>query len=965
MWLRQPFIFVAIVGLLVCGVGGMVHSADMPLGMDLVAQNDALSLFFDGNTLEFAVQDRHSEVVWYSNPPDRNRMETIARGKTKDELGAQLYLRYYTFDNQERVLDSYNDSIKYGQYQVSMLPNGIRIDYVIGKKWEDNAILPVLLGKQSFDLMLSLIEKPADLKTIASNYRPVALISLGDRDITEGTVRREKVHGFTVISIADADMPLLAEVDELEAQLSGGLVTDLDRRILEDRLWSLKVRLVEASTVKANEVWDLLGTIANRRQETPAVKDMKAEHIAQYKNKPLYWLKKLPTFLQTSLINILKKSGYSMDEVSAAYVDIKLDAPTPNLEVFEVPLEFSLDGQNLVVRVPTSEIKYPLIEGEQWMSIANRQVLVRDTFIPLNRISVLPYFGAAHRDTGDGYIFVPDGSGALIYLNNGKTGVGAYSVAMYGIDYAVMAPPTKSMAPVARLPVFGLKQGDSAFIAIIEEGESMASIAADISGKVNSYNTVGARFTTMPFGTTFLEGQDQIPGSARGRVFTVNVYQSRLPESDIVIRYAFLDGQESDYVGMAKAYREYLVDRTGLEQLPVSEHLPFFVDLVGAISKRKTVLGIIREVSVPLTTMDNVSEIASRLVQSGVSDLRLRYRGWLSGGVRHTYPDKVVVETSLGNERRLRDLAASLTDAGVSFYPEVSFLHVYTDGRLGSFNVKRDAARFANRKPAQAYDYDLASGGLDASSGRYLLSPSRLGSLADSFLSSYLVYGIDGLSLTYAGEQVNGDYREDPKELIDRPQAQEVLAGLLSSMRHEKGLDLIVNGGNAYSLPYVSAVLNAPLTSSHHLLEDESIPFFAIALHGLVNYAGGPANLSEDYRDVVLRTVETGAAPYFMWIYSGNSAVRETSFDWLLSVHYMDWFASAVDFYAKADALLGDVTHQFIVGHERLADGVYQTVYEGGKSVIVNYRDTEVSVGDVTIAAKDYKVLMEGDEYDR
>ena len=38
---------------------------------------------------------------------------------------------------------------------------------------------------------------------------------------------------------------------------------------------------------------------------------------------------------------------------------------------------------------------------------------------PLHTIALLPYFGAAHRDK-NGYIFMPDGSGALIRFGSPK-----------------------------------------------------------------------------------------------------------------------------------------------------------------------------------------------------------------------------------------------------------------------------------------------------------------------------------------------------------------------------------------------------------------------------------------------------------------------------------------------------------------------------------------------------------------
>ena len=41
-----------------------------------------------------------------------------------------------------------------------------------------------------------------------------------------------------------------------------------------------------------------------------------------------------------------------------------------------------------------------------------------------------------------------------------------------------------------RLPVFGMKTGNSAFLAVIESGASSSRINANVSGVLNSYNSV-------------------------------------------------------------------------------------------------------------------------------------------------------------------------------------------------------------------------------------------------------------------------------------------------------------------------------------------------------------------------------------------------------------------------------------------------------------------------------------------
>ena len=63
--------------------------------------------------------------------------------------------------------------------------------------------------------------------------------------------------------------------------------------------------------------------------------------------------------------------------------------------------------------------------------------------------------------------------------------------------------------------------------------------------------------------------------------------------------------------------------------------------------------------------------------------------------------------------------------------------------------------------------------------------------------------------------------------------------------------------------------------------------------------------------------------------------------------------------YEQANAVLADVQDQFIVEHRVLADRVYQTVYESGKSVIVNYNKEAVAVAGHVIEGEGYLVVEE------
>ena len=178
-------------------------------------------------------------------------------------------------------------------------------------------------------------------------------------------------------------------------------------------------------------------------------------------------------------------------------------------------IEYTLDGNNLVAAVPVEDIHYP----EEY---------------PVNSVSFLNFFGAGGTDE-KGTMLVPDGSGALINFNSGKTRYPSYQQLVYGQDNTMARTEDSAREEAVRLPVFGIIRENSAFLGIIEQGESVATINADISGRLNSYNYVYPSFNVVNKGQVTLD--------ANGQQRSLPKFQENPMKSDFVVRYAFLNGE--------------------------------------------------------------------------------------------------------------------------------------------------------------------------------------------------------------------------------------------------------------------------------------------------------------------------------------------------------------------------------------------------------------------------------------
>ena len=75
---------------------------------------------------------------------------------------------------------------------------------------------------------------------------------------------------------------------------------------------------------------------------------------------------------------------------------------------------------------------------------------------------------------------------------------------------------------------------------------------------------------------------------------------------------------------------------------------------------------------------------------------------------------------------------------------------------------------------------------------------------------------------------------------------------------------------------------------------------------------------------------------------------------------YKDWSEEIAKQYSRFNEALGDVQDQMIVGHRSVAPGVYETTYENGKRIIVNYNESPYHGNGLEVHAQDFAIVTGG-----
>src|SRR5574344_2460044 len=113
----------------------------------------------------------------------------------------------------------------------------------------------------------------------------------------------------------------------------------------------------------------------------------------------------VPEYMKEKIEAIFRTVGYTEADYAE---DLKMysGGVVKEVPMFNVTVIYKIDGSSLDVEIPVEKISY------------------RKTY-PITKLTVLPYMGAAGT-ADEGFLFVPEGGGAIIDFNNGKNRQNAY-----------------------------------------------------------------------------------------------------------------------------------------------------------------------------------------------------------------------------------------------------------------------------------------------------------------------------------------------------------------------------------------------------------------------------------------------------------------------------------------------------------------------------------------------------------
>lgn len=591
-------------------------------------------------------------------------------------------------------------------------------------------------------------------------------------------------------------------------------------------------------------------------------------------------------------------------------------------EEIVIPLYCYIEDEGFSAQIDVSEIE----EGER--------ILIRD-------IEVLPYFGAGSSED-NGFIFVPDGSGAVINFNNGKSGSGKYYANIYGRDESFYLKSKSLVTADVKLPVIGLEKNGYGFIAVAGESDAAGHITSDTAGMRTSYNRVNFGFTLHSTDTVYINKDTWYEKG----VLKYNTFN----EIDrINVRYYFYTEENGGISSMVQAYRNTIKADSKID--PVTSDKGIHLDIISSIDVNRSVLGIPLNIILSTSTFEQTGKIISELQDKGIKDMSVRLINTDYRDTKHRITTKYSPMTRLGGSKGFAELTAT---EGVKFYTDLDFTKF--DVGFLNFTALLNGVKSLSNEVSVKHSYDIATYHIRSDLRQFgLLRPQKFAGIVEKITKYLTSSSSSGISPGDLGFELYSDYNNNASP------RQKTMTHVTEAYEHTVGkISVSSEKANSYAIPYSELLVEIPHKSSGYSILDKDVQFYAMAVSGLRDFSYEPINLQADPDSMLLKCLMVGAKPSYTLFYEGSEIVKGTAYSHFFNCNYETWLDSIKNAYSKMEEFDRVTDNSIVVDIEDITWQIKRVEYGNGVQVIFNFSNETVQVGDINVEPVSYKVTGSG-----
>jgi len=590
--------------------------------------------------------------------------------------------------------------------------------------------------------------------------------------------------------------------------------------------------------------------------------------------------------------------------------------------------------RTVIESVITVPLEITLEEGGFRAHIC-RDSIIEDGGIVLLNIAVLPYMAAASPDC-EGFILLPDGSGAIINFNNGKYRESPYNVPVFGENITISAARERrfNTVPVS-LPIYALSHTDYTLLAMLESSAAAANLVARANG------------TLTPFGIAFFEFRIRELDTFRN-VYIGQTYDSLclvdLEINDISIRFHWLKQPENPIVEIADIAANFL--RPEGQDITSPPAFDGVVNITGAIYPRDNIMGIPVNRRTALTTYAQASTMIREL--NANANVAVQLSNWSDRSIRGNPRPNFSRSSTLGSSREWNALLDNHQDVlffGANFnsYIRGNFLDETRHSARSIFDAPVRLPVFMRSRAIAMESWNIRAS--------ILLNAAAIENSAQGFLDGVgdRNVGITGFDMLYSDF---GTGRETPRTAM--------LDLYLNIMRtYGESRSLMLTAAHFDMLPLADIVMTTPTRSNGFRLFDGEVPLFQMVASRLTVYGGDIINHSSSPERAFLRTISLGAIPAFDLTYRTIRDIGDITYSHLAGNEYGPWRQDIERMLADSRYINQRIPDKRIMAYEEIEQDVFVTTFPGHR-LLVNMSDEPVIFKGVNVDSMGFAVFDGG-----
>ena len=983
-------------------------SEDNLLGLDGVdANGNGYRLYLNYFTSQFKIVrvENFEEVnEWYSNP--QNILHTKNVGASLSNQKSPLILYYYTPGGATLPYNTFDYSINDNQgdetspqyieqtfsYRFDHTNGTLEVYYDLHQKGDKFYNYPKYISLERYnELKLRNAKNVAKMRQQIRSYNETeakdyfnqhytveyirnyfATIMQSDYPGSTAYIGPEAYKYMTKLSVTDPKSAEIANLSTLPA-LFDKLSLEEKRKLCEI-MYRLEYEFItnsdhefaKAQLVKTDHVY-----FEDQYSFVPKGDQNAIFDLSYYVYENTYDESGMPTKIKQLLQQTLyKKLFYTKEELAADQekfgVEVVDDRPA-----FKVCVQYKLtkDGFNAtIINNSLEEAKDPKTEKVKY---------------PIYKIEVLPYFSAISKDYAElkevnaqgiptayeklitkhqesnGYIVIPDGSGGIINLNNGKI---SYSKRVYSTDLAFIQEVKQTHSEEVLLPMYALTYdsinfGDgtmgnvtgSSIIARATKGAPQMVLSANVSSTSDKYNKVY-------FAATYRESQEVTIGTGYYATPVTTVTNANVL-TDFEIEYSLINKSGLTYSDIAKLYQEKLIGEVlDSNNKDKTNSTVVNAEYLGLYDYTTNFLGIVYDGHDTLTTYAQAIEITKQLKDWGANKVNVTYRGWQKAGFVNETFDDMKFTKKLGSKVELQKMLNYFKDNDVTLYPNVSFLEV------NKFNESFGKIRYASRDIAseltEKYPYDLASGIFDKKQRAiYTISPKFYYAFVEELVENFKKNNptLESLAFDKLGSKIVGDYEK--RQEFFRNDSVIAQINVFNKLEESNLKNLSLTAPYEYAVKYADNIVDLPYSSTLLDIFDYSIPFYQLVFSGFRDYSGLVINANDEkgLNNHIMKILETGSNIDFTFSYDSSDELIQTDYNYYYYTQYSDWAREVKSLLTVMDSL--ELHKYYLASHEvingntsvfkvtyKVKDECKTLVNDAEFSIYLNYSDMEIDL---------------------